>query len=324
MFNKKEDKGIILIILIIASVILIKNYNNISFFSNKKYNSPLNLKHTKLETITLKSFLEDSTKKTGKNIYNHKAKYTDKQKNIATNKQNIPIKYFSFDPNKISKDSILQLGIPSKVAYNWTKYLQKGGHFYSKKQLLKIYGFKKNDYKKIEKYIVINEDKRKETEITYSSKNKKSTKTINKPQPHVDKQKNIRIDINTCKAEDLIVLRGIGEVLSKRIIKFRDKLGGYVSVNQLKEVYGLPENTFENIKENIFINGKSIKKIKINIANKSHLKSFPYISYRLASQIINFRNQHGFFKSENDLLEIKSIDSLKLKKIEPYLDYATN
>ena len=318
MFNQKEDKGILLFIIIIASVIGIKNYDNIREFIERKDNHTTTIHRQALETTTLKEFLTDSASNHIKKSRNIK---TDKSSNsiVSVKKQK---KYFNFDPNKISKDSIILLGFSSKVAYNWKKYLEKGGHFHSKKELLKIYGLKKEDYNTIERYITI---------VGKSKKKYLPKQESSHPESKQDNKiaagntiRNIKIEINTCTAEDLIKLKGIGQVLSKRIIKFRDKLGGFVSINQLKEVYGLPAETYESIKGNIYINPEKIRKIKINIEDKENLKKSPYISYRLASQIVKYRKQHGYFSSKNDLLKIKTLDSLKLKKIEPYLDYARN
>ncbi len=324
MFSKKEDKGVILLIIIIIAIVAIKNYSSItsSFISKNKIITQDNVQ--KLETITLNSLLIDSTLQVNmktKSLYaNNK---TIKKKN-ANDKKKSDI--FFFDPNNISRDSIIMLGFSSKVAHNWTKYLDKGGHFYSKKDLLKIYGINKTLFTKIKKYIIT---QNKKNEIAKVTVNKKTKTSFNKDSsfiksPYKRPGDNIKIEINTCKAKDLIVLRGIGQVLSKRIIKFRDKLGGFVSVNQLKEVYGLPPETFESIKGNIYINTSKIKRLKINIEDKSNLKNFPYISYRLAAQIIKYRKQHGYFRNKSDLLKIKTLDSLKLRKIEPYLDYAIN
>ncbi len=324
MFSKNEDKGVILLIVIIIAIVAIKNYSSITsfFISKNKIITQDNVQ--KLETITLNSLLIDSTLQVNMKTKSLYAKNKTIKKKTTNDKKKSDS--FFFDPNNISRDSIIMLGFSSKVAYNWTKYLDKGGHFYSKKDLLKIYGINKTLFTKIKKYIII---QNKKNEIAKVTVNKKTKTFFNKDSsfkksPYKRPDDNIKIEINTCKVKDLIVLRGIGQVLSKRIIKFRDKLGGFVSINQLKEVYGLPPETFESIKENIYINTSKIQRLKINIEDKSNLKNFPYISYRLAAQIIKYRKQHGYFRNKSDLLKIKTLDSLKLRKIEPYLDYATN
>jgi len=324
MFNKKEDKGIILLIIIIFSIVALKNYSNLtSPFSSKDKNILVDNGQS-LETISLNTVLADSSLQAGSKTKKSFAKNKIISKKSGRKKTLSSI--FFFDPNNISRDSIIMLGFSSIVAYNWTKYREKGGHFYSKTDLLKIYKIDKTLFNNIKKYIVIRNNKEEIAKATIEKKEKisydKDTSFTKSTYKHT--HNNIKIEINTCKAKDLIALRGIGQILSKRIIKFREKLGGFASINQLQEVYGLPTETFESIKGNIYINKNKIKRLKINIEDKDSLKNFPYISYRLAAQIIKYRKQHGYFKNKGDLLKIKSIDSINLHKIEPYLDYATN
>jgi competence ComEA-like helix-hairpin-helix protein len=120
---------------------------------------------------------------------------------------------------------------------------------------------------------------------------------------------------------ELMELNGIGEKLSARIIKYRDKLGGFVRIDQLKEVYGLSGETYELIKDQIVVDGKMINKIRINLAEPQNLYSFPYIPKREAYQIFNYRRQHGNFHSIDDLRKIKSLDETFIQKLEPYLDF---
>ncbi len=325
MLNTKEEKGILVMILLIMMTFIIKNYDKliIQFDTDDSITYQTNRMPRNLRAIPLDSFLTKTNKSTPYKLKQLKKQRYCNKNNIASRK-NSKIELFNFNPNTINRDSLLLLGISRKAASNWTKYLHKGGHFYTKKDILKVYGLNKTTYNTIEKFIVFASKKKYKTkhDITIAKANKqdydKKYSIIKK------KHSNIKIEINTCNAEELKLLKGIGDVLSKRIIKFRDKLGGFVSINQIKEVYVLPDETFKNIKGNIFINANKIKKLKINIEDGKSLKNFPYISYRLASQIIKFRKQHGFFKDKYDLLKIRSIDSLKLKKIEPYLDYAVN
>ena len=135
------------------------------------------------------------------------------------------------------------------------------------------------------------------------------------------KKEKFVVDINTCSEPELMELNGIGEKLSARIIKYRDKLGGFVRIEQLKEVYGLPPETYELIFDQIAVDSKMINKIRINLAEPNILYSFPYISKREAYQIFNYRKQHGYFRSIDDLRKIKSLDETFIQKIEPYLDF---
>jgi competence ComEA-like helix-hairpin-helix protein len=126
-------------------------------------------------------------------------------------------------------------------------------------------------------------------------------------------------DINTTDTTALIALPGIGSKLAYRIINFRDKLGGFHSVDQVGETYGLPDSTFQKIKPYLNINPNAVRKININTATKDELKAHPYIRWQLANAIVEYRNQHGTYKSIDDLRNIVLIDEATLNKIAPYL-----
>ena len=106
------------------------------------------------------------------------------------------------------------------------------------------------------------------------------------------------IDINTADTSAFISLPGIGSKLAARIVNFRDKLGGFYSIDQVGETFGLPDSTFQKIKQYLKLENTSIKKININTATVDELKAHPYIKYSVANPIIAYRNEHGpFFKS---------------------------
>jgi DNA uptake protein ComE-like DNA-binding protein len=93
------------------------------------------------------------------------------------------------------------------------------------------------------------------------------------------------IDLNSCDSALLVTLPGIGPVLSARIIKYRHLLGGFASVNQLREVYGLPPETFEIIKGKVFADTSAINVININTAGYKELSEVPYLeNYEIKSQ----------------------------------------
>lgn len=118
------------------------------------------------------------------------------------------------------------------------------------------------------------------------------------------------------------LLHGIGSVLSKRIVKYRESLGGFHSIDQINEVYGLSLEIFEQIKPNLQINNETlIQRININLAAADELAIHPYINKKQAQTIVNYRNQHGNFKNLESLSQIKSLDNVFLRKIEYYLEY---
>jgi competence protein ComEA len=113
--------------------------------------------------------------------------------------------------------------------------------------------------------------------------------------------------------------KGIGEGFARRIIAFRDKLGGFLYKEQLKEVYGLPDSTYQNLLPHITINTALVKKIPINTATEATLAAHPYIDKKMATNIIKLKKDLGTFQKIEDLRMIPLINEEKYRKIAPYL-----
>ena len=130
----------------------------------------------------------------------------------------------------------------------------------------------------------------------------------------------IKQDLNLASEENLIKVRGIGEVLASRIVKYRTKLGGFVSEIQLKDIYGLnTEAKKELLLSYKVISKPEITKYNINKASVLELASVPYIDYELAREILNYRLLHEESVSFEELAKIKSFPSEKLDRIALYL-----
>ncbi|MBF4519227.1 helix-hairpin-helix domain-containing protein [Flavobacterium sp. ANB] len=136
------------------------------------------------------------------------------------------------------------------------------------------------------------------------------------------KEKIVILDINEATQEDFMKIYGIGEALSLRILKQKEILGGFVSMEQIKEVWGLsPEVVFElNAHFKIYAL-PNFKKIAINDASLKELSQFPYFRYALAKQIVTYRSMNGNFKNIEDLSKIKDFPVEKAKIISLYLEF---
>lgn len=219
---------------------------------------------------------------------------------------------FYFDPNKISSEEWKKLGLRDKTIQTIQNYLSKGGNFKRPEDLQRIYGLHQNEYERLAPYVKIKvvEPKNPET-ATISIKENTPIKTYSS---------NYKIiDINIADTTAFISLPGIGSKLASRIISFRDKLGGFYSIEQVKETYGLPDSTFQKIKQYLQLNNSSVKKININTATVEELKVHPYIKYGLANPIVAYRNEHGLFLKVEDIKKVMAVTEEIYKKIEPYL-----
>jgi DNA uptake protein ComE-like DNA-binding protein len=134
-------------------------------------------------------------------------------------------------------------------------------------------------------------------------------------------QKRPLINLNTCDSVTLVALPGLGPVLSSRIIKYRNLIGGYVSVNQLREVYGLKEETFDLVSCRFFADSLEVRKIKINKVEYKEIIRHPYFQKSEVGAIMKYRELKGRITGISEMIENNLISSETCKKIEPYLDF---
>ena len=220
-----------------------------------------------------------------------------------------PLTLKSFDPNMISLNELLSMGIPGNVANNLINYRKAGGSFRSKTDLQKIYGMSENLYNELEDFLTIHEKQIEDVRVVQTSSKEK---TISTPAPTP------LIAINTATAQELESIRGIGPTLSIRIVKYRDLLGGFHSESQLHEVYGLNEEVIEEVIQKITID--SIRTtVNINSDDIKILSSHPYIDYSIARAIINYKKVHGPFKEKSEVKKIKIVSDSLYNKLSPYI-----
>jgi competence ComEA-like helix-hairpin-helix protein len=219
---------------------------------------------------------------------------------------------FYFDPNKISSEEWKKLGLRDKTIQTIQNYLSKGGKFKRPEDLQRIYGLHQNEYERLALYVKI--------EVVEPKNPETATTSIKENTPIKTYSSNYKIiDINIADTTAFISLPGIGSKLASRIISFRDKLGGFYSIEQIKETYGLPDSTFQKIKQYLQLNSSSVKKININTATVEELRVHPYIKYGLANPIVAYRNEHGLFLKVEDIKKVMAVTEEIYRKIEPYL-----
>lgn len=219
---------------------------------------------------------------------------------------------FYFDPNSLSVEGWKKLGLRDKTINTIRNYLSKGGKFNKPEDLKKIYGLFPDEYERIAAYIRIDNTN------NSISKEDEFQPTVNNTASNI-KPKYSVIDINTADTTAYISLPGIGSKLAARIVNFRDKLGGFYSINQVAETFGLPDSTFQRIRPFLKLENDVLKKININTATVDELKAHPYIRYSIANPIIAYRNEHGPFSKPEDLKRVMAVTEEAYNKVSPYL-----
>ena len=136
------------------------------------------------------------------------------------------------------------------------------------------------------------------------------------------KEKIVLLDINEASKEDLVKIYGIGEAISLRILKQKESLGGFVSMEQMNDVWGLSPEVVENLNSHFkVLKLPNLKRIAINNASLKELSQFPYFRYALAREIITYRSMNGDIKNIEDLIKIKGFPVDKAKIIGLYLEF---
>lgn len=218
---------------------------------------------------------------------------------------------FYFDPNKLSTADWQRLGLRDKTIHTIQNYLSKGGHFRKPEDLQKVYGLFPDEYERIAPYIKIESVvAEKENGFTTNKMQSSETKTFTRY---------TIIDINSADTTAFIALPGIGSKLAARIVNFRDKLGGFYTINQVGETFGLPDSTFQKIKQYLKLENVTVKKININTATVDELKAHPYIKWNIANPIVAYRNEHGPFLKIEDIKKVMVVTDEVYNKIFPYL-----
>jgi DNA uptake protein ComE-like DNA-binding protein len=229
---------------------------------------------------------------------------TNEKKDSATS---LPIQLFPFNPNTATKDQLISIGFSSHLAARLENYRSKGGKFIIKSDVLKLYGIDTALYTRLYSWIDLPAEKqvkKEENKVTADHRKKGMEK----------------FDLNKADSVQLISIYGVGEKLSARIIKYRSRLGGFISIEQLTEVYGLDTTVVNELKKKSFIEENfRPKSLDVNLATEKELATHPYIKYAVAKAITAYRFQHGPFKSIDDLTNIAIIDDNTFEKIRPYL-----
>ncbi len=214
-----------------------------------------------------------------------------------------PVEKFTFDPNDATLGEFERLGFKPYVSERIIKYRETGAVYYSMEQLRSIYGVDQELLTSLENF------------ISFPEKPVKKSKTY-EPEPIPELT---RTDFNHASQEDLRQIYGIGEVLSKRIIGYRNLLGGFVNFDQLQEVFHFPDSLIPEIEDRFVLDPGSIRKIDVNKIDQETLNKHPYIEYHVATAIINYRNAHGTFQNQDDLRKIHIISDSLMARIRPYL-----
>ena len=297
-FSRTEQRGVV-----VLCVILLLLMGFLFFFSHRTAKQEDSL----TENPVIDSFLlrqqqySDSVKASYRKTYPQDKNYEKKG-----NKQQFNA--FHFCPDTMKQNDWMRLGFSEKQAVQIAKYQSKGGKFYKKEDVKKLYCVSEETYSLLEPYIHISSPEKKPEKGDEEQENPKSAlKYMHK------------LELNEADSFDLLKVPGIGAKTAAQIISYRTKLGGFIHLDQLKEITIINEERFIKIAPYLHVNEKYIKKININEASISVLVKHPYIDYYLAKSIVNQRDKTGKYASPEEMKKALLIYDELYQKISPYL-----
>ncbi len=256
----------------------------------------------------------------------------------AAEKDSIPpaSMLFSFDPNTVAYHDLLRLGFTSGEALGIVKFRERGKVFEIAEDFAACYQVSEAMYKKLEPYIVIGEGFRLKK---FASQNRVSSETRVAPEggggdkksdkkyeplPEKTNIQPILVDLNSADTTALVSVRGIGSLTAGRIVEYRDRLGGFHSVEQLAEVRGVTEQNYERILPQIYLSEADIRKININFAPAEKLSTHPYITAGALRKLLKMRQLKGGWSSLEELVEDSVFTDPELERLRPYLIFDNN
>jgi len=232
----------------------------------------------------------------------------------------------AFNPNKVDSVSLVNMGLPPKVIANWLKYLKRGGRFGDKEGVKKIFGMTPGLFEQLDSFIVI--PRLKIAKVKEAGSYQGSDKsgdgimrdTIVRRTWSKRETKHVMVqELNSTDSLHLLDIPGIGPVFASRIIRYRNLLGGFYSVSQLKEVYGMREENFMAVSQYFTADQSTLKKLNINFSTVQELGRHPYVGFSAARKICKLRDKTGKFSSPDNLSPVVTGDSLK--KLIPYMKF---
>lgn len=220
---------------------------------------------------------------------------------------------FPFNPNTTTEDEWRQMGLTDRQIRNIMNYKAKGGKFYSKNDLGKLYTISEEDFAQLEPFIVLPEVLRDKNTKSTAQSGVSTSSTTTEPA----KKALPIVDLNTVDSTTLVELPQIGPYMALRIIEFREKLGGFVNMEQLRDVKGMDSTRFATIQPYIIIGEVETRKVDINRADFKTLVHHPYLSYEQVKRIFNQREKRGMLKNWAQLEALLKEDG----EVNPLLEF---
>jgi DNA uptake protein ComE-like DNA-binding protein len=284
-FSRTEQKGIIVLASLTFLVIGIRIW--IRLDSEVTFHIPPN------ELIALQEMIEKMDQEDSMRAHEQNNPYEKKSELIINH---------SIDPNNMKENDWVKIGFSKKEASSIIKFKSKCGGFKFKEDLKKLYCMSDERFLSLEPFLNLPEKTNKSEQF-----------------PKNTKRQIAIIELNRCDSIALVSLRGIGPGWARRIIKRRDQLGGFYCLEQLIEMKGFSDTLLNTLRMQVKVDSSMIQKLNINQLSLEDLQKHPYCWYGVGKSIVNYRLQHGPFRTLEGLKKIYTLRPEIYEKLVHYV-----
>lgn len=224
----------------------------------------------------------------------------------------------SFDPNSVDSLTLVGFGIKPWKVKNFLHYRAAGKVFRSAEDIGNTYGWTEEDVERLAPYVRVGAAYRKKKEASRDEERKVYREEISKPMETRKFQTMTKVDVNEADTALLRRIPGVGEKISEAIVRYRERLGGFHSVEQLREIKIVSPELLEWFTVS---SPSAVQKVNFNQASFQALNSHPYISYEQTKSLLQYRRLYGDVKDEATLLSTGIFTQEELEKLRPYIAY---
>ena len=222
---------------------------------------------------------------------------------------------FPFDPNTADSTQLLRLGLQPWQVRNIYKYRAAGGVYRQPRDFARLYGLTLKQFRRLEPYIRIKEEDMPAERYFYKYEPIEERDTMKYP---IKLQAEERIVLNHADTAQLRKVPGIGPYFARKIVEYRERLGGYYRVQQLLEIEDFPETAVDFF---IIPDDTQLRKLNINRLSLNELKRHPYLNFYQARAIVDYRRLHGTIQSLDQLSLLRDFPREAIERLTPYVEY---
>jgi competence ComEA-like helix-hairpin-helix protein len=212
---------------------------------------------------------------------------------------------FTFDPNEADSATFVRLGIRPNTARSIIRYRERGGIFRTPDDFQKIYGISEEKFEELKPYIAIRKIQEEKEQRNIAVREEIPVEVFT-------------VELNTADTTELMRIRGIGRFYAREIVRYRQELGGFASVEQLLEVRNMRAENYEQVAPFFTVDNTKINKIKVNTASVEFMRRHPYINFHQARAVFELRRAVGKLNNIRDLTRLSEFSDEDRKKLEPY------